>query len=905
METTVFSDDNAIVVEPAAGEVPLDPRANQQHTDARNHDIISYLRRPQLVSTFAFDPQFTRQNVLQKVRVPDVLLTPMYRAKLDGFTSFRATAVFTLQLNAQPFQAGRLLMYAVPMPTLVAPRGEWLSKHVTMAQALHNVQIDINKHSQVELKVPFVSPFNSYDLINGLYPWADVYIQVYSRLKQTEQVNLQCLLWAHFEDVELGAPTSGAIAKQQSGRIQSNTSQTRVGIPAPKEISANVANAIRDKESTGLIAKIGSGAQNAYSILGKGIPALSPITNALSTFSKAGSSFLGGILGSSGILGSLLGFSKPQLSHSGSTVVVRPAQYLQNADGNDHSHVMSLSVLNAIDEYPSLGGTDMTETSLTYLKKIPQYIENFCYSKSTKYDTILKQWLVTPSTLVPCTTIFAGRANKDAMETRQPTVLNYVSSSFGYWTGSLVYTIRFVKTDFHSGRVEISYHPFVSQLDKTRMDYVYRLIVDLREKSEVSFTVPYISPQPWKVFNSSLDPFVKPIPSWENIGAFATGIVVVRAITPLICASSIISNNIDCIIEMRAGDDYQLQCPTRSQYAPVSLYPTQAAKQQSGQVYAIPGTQETRTSSLEGFLPPSITGMESDIKRQDTQMLCAGEMFDDFRALIKRFYFCQKYNIDKNKVMVLDGTDFVRTPYLFSQLITDSDAELNKWNQFQLSSIPTPLSFVGGMFAFYRGSFRIKVYNPTAGDLMSCQLLFKPDYGYPKTWGQNFALSQVNYLGPEAFEQSTEKKIAEFQIPYYSPTIITVPYPSAEIDTLFNQSQVTACVSCTNYSEDQTYYVAAAAGDDLSFHMFMGVPPVYDVKLMTETVSGVGSAPALFDSTHLDSDPTRYLTAPGIPIAKPWKVIQSFAVFSVKDVLFNYYDEQCLPVESLSNSVFV
>lgn len=894
VQTTEFSDDNAILVEPAAGESILSNRGTQQHTDSRNHDVISYLGRPQIVATFDWPAESTRNAQLATVRIPDALLSKMYLNKLEGFTSFRATAVFKLQMNAQPFQCGRLLMYAVPMPSLVEPRGKFLSNQVSMAQALHNVQIDITKHSQVELRVPFVSPFNSYDLINGLYPWADLYIQVYSPLNQIEQNDLICQLWAHFEDVELGAPTSGiaSAAKQQSGSV----SQTRTGTPAPRMASAGVVNAIRSVESSGAIQKIGSGAQGAYGIIGKGIPALSPITNALSTFSKAGTSLVGGLFGGGAqLLGKLLGFSKPVLDHSGNTVVIRPSQYFANVDGIDHSHVLSLNVLNAIEEYPSLGGTDMAETSLTYLKKIPQFFTNFCYSTNTKYGDVLSEWLVTPSTRIPANVLYMGKdtAVKNPLSTIQPTVLNYISSSFAYWTGSLVYTLRFVKTDYHSGRVEVSFHPFVSEPNSERTDFTYRLIVDLREKTEVSFVVPFISPQPWKTFNPEIDPMeLRP---WNMVGGSVTGSIQVRAITPLMCASAIVGKTIDCVIECRAGDDYFVQAPVRSVWVPITLAAEPAqriAKQQSGGIYALPGTQETRTSSLEGFLPPSITGDEKDIKRDDTSMLCAGEIFLDFRSLIKRFCFTRKHEVTKGQVLLLDAMDLVRAP-LVKWDKWHKDGDEDRYNRFSLLSCPTPLTYVANMFAFYRGSVRLKVYNADAkNNLLSCQLLYKPDYGYPNSFGDIMGLSRLNYIGPEAYEQPNDKQFAEFQVPYYSPTIITVPYPTAEVSTLYSQPLVTAAISSTNFDSDQTYFIAAAAGDDLSFHMFLGVPPCFYNKDLESTVTGQGDSPSRFDYSQISVDPTQQLRVPGTTAGWVWNSKETGFV-DVTNLLFDYYDADC------------
>jgi len=867
VQVTTFADDLGILAEPLPGEVPLPPLATMQHADARAHSIISFLGRPQVLKTFQFGGQ-TRNTILASVRVPDTLLqvsSGMYKDKLDGFTSFRATAVIKLQINSEPFQCGRLLMYSMPMPTLTGVRSQWVQRHVGMAQALHNVQLDIAKQTEVILRIPFVSPFNSYDLIQGIYPWADLNIMVYSPLSSIGVTELQCILWGHFEDVVLGAPTSGKVLssdsyelpKQQSGRVQ-----PRSGMSPPAKPSAGPVNAVREKEATGFISKISQGAQGFYNGIGSAIPALKPVTDVFSGLSKATASGLGGI--ASGLF-SLLGFAKPVLSHAGATVLARPTEYFANINGNDHSHVMSLDVLNAIDEYPALGGTTFSETSLDYLKKIPQYITNFCYSKGSTYNTPLAMWFVSPMNIIPMNCkIDIGGADSQYM--KQPTVLNYISSVFEYWSGSLVYTIRFVKNDFHSGRVEISFHPFVYKaVDSSRLDYVYRLVVDLRENSEVSFVVPYVSPQPWKKIrdhynNPRLLPTSEPpaplifspttVIQEQDYAPYTTGVIHVRALTPLVCASAIIAPQIECLVECRAGDDFRLQCPDRNLYLPMSFNTVASprlAKQQSG-VVALPGTQETRTSSVEGFIPPSITGDERDIHTDDTQRFCAGEVFDNYLSLTRRFSYCEKLSMSRDVVLFRSGMYYVRAPPVFQ----GSEPNTLTETQVVYGMAPTPLSFVSSMFAFYRGGFRIKVYNPDQIDLSSAQL-------FSSATSDLLAgpISQFNFMGPSAYEQVVSKRFAEFQVPYYSPTLLTAFWPYRDASgkgSQYSQPTVRLAISASGMKEG-TVYIASAAADDFSLHTFIGLPPVFPTTL-TEIFAQGGKGIPFVQNKALSVNPT-------------------------------------------------
>lgn len=849
-QITNFSNDDAGITQPVPGEKIVPKIGSMQFTDSRSHDVISYLERPQIVRQFKYDCSSVRNTIISggPIKVPEVLFTPLVVGKLDGFTSFRATAVFKLQVNAQPFQAGRLMLYAVPMPDLVAPRQDWIKLHVTMAQALHNVQMDIAQQTEVVLRVPFISPLNSYDLINGKFSWAEMYVMVYSQLNQVGTDPLECLLWAHFEDIELGAPTSGKmkIPAQQSGKVEAKGK----GKGAPKQPTAKEAVDARQQESSGWVSDVASGAVTGWSKVGNAIPFVKPVTDIFGGLASAAGSFLkpfGGVLGG---LGSIFGLSKANPQYSGNTMLIRPNQYFGNIDGCDHSQMLALNAMNAIDEYPDLGGTELEETSMDFLKTIPQFIHAFNFGMSNNYGDLLTSFLVTPTTFVPADVVGMPGGEFPNWDMAQPTVLNYISSPFAYWTGSLVYTFRFVKTHYHSGRVEISYHPFVSTVDTSRFDYVYRLVIDLRKNSEVSVSIPYISPTPWKKIDVNIDP-VSSTGTWDDLGSSICGVLYCRALTPLYVGSNIASNTIECVVECRAGEDYAVQAPVNSPYIPIRFASTVTlskradrlnnVKQQSGEVYALPGTFETRTTAIQGKMPTSITGMEVDVSQPSTEVYCAGEVFKDFRAFTRRFAYVELFNYNSSLVQIRNAVEYIRPP----EIASVQQNEQPKLKAFTLYYQPSPLSFVASMYCFYRGSIRVKSYSPkllskdgtTGGfpSLIEGSLWYRPD----TTYSQAFAPEYNNYLTATAYEQPEHKRFAEFQVPYYSPTVVTVPYPEEDIKDVITQPIVSIGLTNSVLDKDAATlspsYTAVAAGDDMSFHMFLGIPPVVPPSILNLT----------------------------------------------------------------------
>lgn len=879
-DIVTFADDKAILPEHTPGEQVLSGPQNDQHTDWMQHSIITFMSRPQLLGDYKWSTGLQRGYVVDglDIKVPDKLLTPMILNKLDGFTSFRATAVVKLQINSQPFQCGRLIMAAIPMPDLIAPRDTFLLRHPTFLQSINHVQIDISKQTEISLRIPFVSPFNSYNLIDNKYSWARLAVVVYSPLVDIspEGGYVPLRVWAHFEDVQLGMPTSGRYGKpdgdpgvprirQQSGAIKE---------PAPKAVK--LAQTVESLGATGVLKgaadAVVDGAASVWSGIGNALPFLKPVTDVFAGLAGPTKSIAGTILG-------WLGFSKPQIGYSGVSVLTRPCEYFGNANGIDHSHVLALDRMNNVDFYPGLGGTSLDEMSFDFLKKIPQFVSYFSYKRLTDISELGKplfETWVMPTYFAPGylrikapmyrTEPTTPNANyfKELQEL-QPTVLNYICSSFMYWTGSLVYTFRFIKTDFHSGRVEISFHPFTNETLESRMNYVYRLVVDLRENTEVSVSVPYISPQPWKTI-AAKDPLYKG-GTWDVVagvnssiyGDSATGKLVVRAITPLILSSTVVKPEIECVVEVRAGDDFRVQGPCRSGYFPFTptktpqsqipdnqtppdsplcydkdllvwrkcseMYP----RQQSGP-FALAGTSETRTASIEGLVPDSITLGAVDIHRTDTSALCAGEGFANFRSLIKRFAFVERFDKFPFKTGVLSRrVPFYLVPPKMSSLTYVSQdqtpGKVQAFAQFTMDRAITPLVFISSMYAFYRGGLRMKIYLPNKETkLVSARVLDVSDL--PE--GTGMVRRVASFMAPTAFELIQLKGFAEFQIPFYSPVFLCIPWDE-ERESLFDQSSAAVEVSFSNETvpeEDSSVYIAVAGSDDMTFHGFLGVPPV-------------------------------------------------------------------------------
>jgi len=77
----------------------------------------------------------------------------------------------------------------------------------------------------------------------------------------------------------------------------------------------------------------------------------------------------------------------------------------------------------------------------------------------------------------------------------QRTPMGHVSRMFKYWRGDIEFTMRFIATPFHKGRLRITWEPDGNnEGDET---ILYSRIIDLSEDREVTFTVPWLNDNLW------------------------------------------------------------------------------------------------------------------------------------------------------------------------------------------------------------------------------------------------------------------------------------------------------------------------------------------------------------------------------------------------------------------------
>jgi len=225
----------------------------------------------------------------------------------------------------------------------------------------------------------------------------------------------------------------------------------------------------------------------------------------------------------------------------------------------------------------------------SYIIRKYAYYRQFQWTTASAVGAALEGTGVTPRQSVS----FSG------VESHTP--CSFVSRFFLYWRGSLKFRVKIVKTEFHSGRIQVCFYPYDESFFNTASYYVNRQIIDIRDVIEFEIIIPYISRSPWTPIGTTI------------------GQLRFEVVDPLIAPASV-SSSVTFLLESCGGDDLEFAVP-----APVNFCPIAAVPQSSAQE----GTSKNLSFTIGNssiFCNPV-----------NASAYCIGDKVTSFRSLLKRF----------------------------------------------------------------------------------------------------------------------------------------------------------------------------------------------------------------------------------------------------------------------------
>jgi hypothetical protein len=513
--------------------------------DGREHTVKNFLERPINLRNFEWKASDAQFKVIQTFDFPDDFLTlPLYQEKFDGFYGLRADIKFRLQVNAQPFQAGRLMIVWIPYFNYKGDYGshylEGTKATMVAASGCPRVDLDISLSTEAELCIPYCSPHSHFNLATGEGSWGRLAILVYSTLNDLVSAgHVDCTAWINLENIDLAFPTGAPLITKQLVPSASGT------VRADAQVGSEERKMEQHRSIAQDISTLSQFLKNIPSV-----PMLSEIIQPVTWACDGTAAFL-----------KFFGYSKLQSTNVPEFVKPSATHFMANYDGVDMSHCLGLASDNAIELMPDMVGNDVDEMALHHSLATPCFFDSFKWQGSDVANKALYTQVINPAYFYQIET---------STKTVIPTHLAYTSSPFQYWRGSMDITFKFVKTKFHSGRVRIYFQPGTvwTSTGNLRRDYNYSQVVDIRSQTDVVFRVPYVATHPWLT--------VGELATAEANNRFSTtGVVVIEVLNELVGNSSV-SADIDVLMEVSAGPDFELAGPSNCQLIPflVSTAPT-------------------------------------------------------------------------------------------------------------------------------------------------------------------------------------------------------------------------------------------------------------------------------------------------------------------------------------------
>lgn len=470
-------------------------------------DVVKILETPVQIRTFSVASADARNATKISINLP---FDPtnigngtdsgqgMWLSRLNAYQGFRGTAVIEFQTNVNRFAQGRLLCHYIPGQNDSVPTNESHRFNLMTKSQTPNVQINLNRDTSVCMRVPYVSAHPAYDLgrrggttltsCDG--QMGILYVVIYSPLVGATSVDVN--VWLHFEDVELLNPTYSPQGDLKTKKNAADSEEPNGVLSGPLNVVSKAAGVISM------------------------IPSLSSYMGTAQWFLRA-----------SARAASAFGFAKPSSEAHLTRVIDQHNAYWLTGDGEVADFKTGWSCTNKVDCLPGFAGNDLDEMAVEYICNRNAFRGSFTWATSSVTGTELYSELVGPNNLTS-----NGTINTVTWRTFPPFALMCYLTYM--WRADIVYTFKFVKTEFHTGRIAVNFRPG-STTSPTAIQAAYcpREILDLKESDTFTIIIPYCGLTPFLDF-------------YTNLGTLS-----LRVINPLNAPASV-ANSIDVIVEISA-----------------------------------------------------------------------------------------------------------------------------------------------------------------------------------------------------------------------------------------------------------------------------------------------------------------------------------------------------------------
>lgn len=780
--TTTFVDDGSVVVADYSKKIENDTLKIEMQS------ICDFLAKPYVLSSFDWSTSNLSNSVIYSIAIGKLLNSgvtianplqiPYWYDKIKGFGLIRGTFVIRVTLNANPFQAGALLGHFLPLESTITPLDPSYVK-------MHNLNLTTKtqqpnffmtcEDSSAVMEIPYVSPTNWYAFTDGpvgnstkRFDWGTFYLSVLSQLAvgSGQDTTVPISVYGYWRDVELAAPlvpqSRNPAAKYKAKTVKRSGPSLSDKEAKPGPISQGLKGA--------------SMLSGALSTIPPLYPVMSGVSWAMDMAAGVASSF---------------GWAKPRADFSNNIMTNQYNRYMATSDGFSVSNPLGLISKNEIILKDDLSVYDKDEMSFNFLKKVSSLIQTINWTTSAITNDSLYVLRARPELIstTGSTTVVSSTLN---YRTGPP--IFYLSRGFAMWRGSFKMSLHFIKTQFHTGRLQVTWTPnTVSNVGADVYNSLYSLreIIDLRDGNIFEFNLPYMAEYDY------LDQDTQ------------SGVLEIRVLNELRAPTTVL-NSIDILVFFSGGDDFELQAPVNTK---PSISKRMVAFNPQSKTFVVD----------EGVGGSPIQPLTTTFSERSV-----GESFNSTKQLLNRATGINQGALYTNGVTVY--------PW-FSTVGYNSATGLAGPNEGG-----DAFCYISQMYALMRGGVDIHYYNSTATGginpvfstlgsrtssttsvvayLTSMGTLANANSFWGANSGSTLAGTNISPRGDG---------IVSVSVPYYNKTKCSLRLNNVlSSDVIADYpSQPVPVVIITNTSTGTTRLLRSVK-DDFQFHYFVGCPPVFD-----------------------------------------------------------------------------
>nr|WPR18004.1 MAG: capsid protein [Chemarfal virus 29] len=453
------------------------------------------------------------------------------------------------------------------------------------------------------------------------------------------------------------------------------------------------------------------------------------------------------------------------------------------ATGSAYSSNLAISSEPLLMANPGISRTTVAETSIDHIKQQFSFFETFNWTTASTADSNLKRYDHNP---------WSYQKSYDKGFVLSP--VTFLAQHFLMFRGGMKFRFKLVKTAFHSGRLIVAYFPVYKKSTQTwaasASEYAFREIIDIRETTEFTISVPYICPEVWS----------------ESTVGFLT----IDVLDPLVAPSSV-DSTVPILVEVAAAEDMKFQFPMELAYRPWCPTVVQSGNDQ---------VNEVNTETV--FVPPRILG--------DQALACTfGEQVEDILVLARRF--CANPGPSVATAARTDNVPLLVWPFLYN-VTTQASAAPNALN---IDTFKTDLlTKISVCYAMSTGSVRIlcEPWEVDGDDIIYIGMYNNvAPTALAKSYAATSAITQADRIpwNPHV-DGMYDVTVPAYQKILGRPTALQLVN---SVDTTFSPTKARGSnVTFVSYFARNTastnafnYYWHRVAGEDYGLHYWVGTVP--------------------------------------------------------------------------------